>query len=186
MPETGFVLAEPDELLLAKAILDMGAVLVPDLDYPTDEHARIGDIHSFVAHRSLTRLFFVLHPSFQEASLEMREILKDGKQVWYVEQRNGGPAINLLLCVVFSEDQQERISEGSVHHNPIYWCLASNRPAPISLKQFYAGIVKILKSEAQRQKIGKRNYWVGQATSIALASGQLRLGFGPELAATQL
>jgi hypothetical protein len=181
MPETGFVLADADERILVQHILNSGAVLVPDLHYPTDQPIEISDIESFALHRARTRLFFVIHPSFFEVPLEMRQILKDGQQVWYVGQRSGGPAITLLLCVVFHERDRLRISEGSIHHYPTYWHPNQfvNRPAPEPLRQFYAATVKVLKSTAHKHKIGKRNYWIGRQTGDALNDGELDLGFGP-------
>jgi hypothetical protein len=187
MPEAGFVLAGSDELALANAVLDMGAVLVPDLHYFTDRPSEIRDTQSFITNRGHTRLFFVLHPTFQEGPLEMRQIVKDGKPSWYVGRRSGGPAITLLFCVLFDRNNMNFISEGSAHHYPSYWyrSLEANRPASASLKEFYGKLVAHLKSNARKQKIGKRNYWIGKATAAALDSGKLELGFGPKETALQ-
>ncbi len=187
MPETGFVLTGPDELSLTEAILQTGAVLIPDLHYPDDRPVQIGDLQSFGENRKHTRLFFVLHPTFQEEPLEMREIVKDGKPSWYVGQRNGGPAITLLFCVTFERNHKKFISEGSVHHYHSYWYrnLEVNRPASTPLKEFYGKIVAHLKLNARKQKVGKRNYWIGEATGSELAREELQLGFGPEGAASQ-
>lgn len=91
MPETGFVLSGSDELVLTQEILKMGAVIVPDLHYPNDRPIQISDLPSFGENRKHTRLFFVLHPTFQEEPLEMREIVRDGRPSWYVGPRSGGP-----------------------------------------------------------------------------------------------
>jgi hypothetical protein len=165
----------------------MGAVLVPDLHYPNDRPVKIGDLQSFNENRNHTRLFFLLHPTFQEEPLEMREIVRDGKPSWYVGQRNGGPAITVLFCPVFERNDTKFISEGSVHHYPSYWYrnLEVNQPASPTLKQVYRKIVAHLKLNARQQKVGKRNYWIGNATASALAREELQLAFGPEGAASQ-
>jgi hypothetical protein len=182
MPEIGFVLTGSDELALTQEILKMGAVLVPDLHYPSDCPVQIRDLQSFGENRKHTRLFFVLHPTFQEEPLEMREIFKDGKPSWYVGQRNGGPAITLLFCVTFERNDKKFISEGSVHHYPsyLYRNLKVNRPASTPLKEFFAKLAAHLKSIARKHNVGKRTYWIGEATDSELASKELQLGFGPE------
>jgi hypothetical protein len=69
-----------------------------------------------------------------------------------------------------------------VHHYPsyLYRNLKVNRPASTPLKEFFAKIAAHLKSIARKQNVGKRIYWIGEATDSELASKELQLGFGPE------
>lgn len=96
MPQTEIICARPDKVDLLKCFLELGCSIVPDRHYPTptySEYRRIEEIESFVEDEFL----FALHEDYRESPLEVRRVEKGGEVIHYVSQRNGSPAVELLI-----------------------------------------------------------------------------------------
>lgn len=120
MPELGFVLSASEETNVLKLVFDQGGWLVPDLNYTIPQYVTIGSYETYLDYRKQTRLFFILHPSYLKSPLDLHSIEKDGRTVYFIMQRNGGPTIDFLSCVEYKEKGKAYISTGSLSHYPTY------------------------------------------------------------------
>ena len=178
MAELGFVLTKQEEEGLIRHALGRGCWLVPDVDYESPEPIRITTYEQYEGCRKSTRLFFILHPSFSGAPLEMRETIKDNRRVFFVVQRNGGPTIDFLSSVEFSEAGQAKINPGFLAHHKTYWDprAQKNESVPAALPEFYRDLSAEAKKLTVREKVGVRVYWIGREVQRLIESRKLQLG----------
>ena len=181
MPELGFVLTKQEEEGVIRHALSRGAWLVPDIDYKTSEPTRITTYEEYEECRKSTRLFFILHPSFSDTPLEMRETVKDRRQVFFVMPRNGGPSVEFLSSVEFSESGRAKINPGFIAHHKTYWNPRTQRndAVPAALLELYRELSAEAKRVAMREKVGVRVYWIGRVVRRLMEAGKLQLGIAP-------
>ncbi len=178
MAEFGFVLSKREEEALVRAALDSGAWLVPDVDYKTPEAARISTYTEYEGYRGSTRMFLIVHPSYFAAPLEMKETSKEGKCVYFIMQRNGGPTIEFMSSVEFREAGRAKINPGFLAHHKTFWNPKTHRneDMPAALLKLYRELSSIAKKIATRQKVGMRTYWIGNVVKDLIEAGKLCLG----------
>jgi hypothetical protein len=178
MAELGFILSKMEEGLLVQDVLDMGAWLVPDIHYQTPELARITMLGDYERFRKVTRLFFILHPSYLRVPLDVREASKEGKSVYFIMQRNGGPTIDFLSSVEFSEGGEHRIKPGFIAHYSTFWNTETqqNEKMPAALLKLYRELSGLVRRLSTPRRTGVRTYWIGKEVQQLLAAGSLHLG----------
>lgn len=178
MAELGFILSKEEEEGLVVRALDASAWLVPDIDHQAPEPLRVTTLREYEECRKSTRMFFIQHPSYVKGPLEMREALKDGKRVFFVMQRNGGPAIEFMSSVEFAEGGRAKINPGFLGHHKTFWNPATqrNEEMPTDLLRLYRELSTEVKRMATREKVGVRTYWIGNVIQDRINTGSLRLG----------
>lgn len=178
MPELGILLTPAEENALVSHCLSLGAVLIPDIEYHSDRYVEVANNKMFCHYRDITRLFYVVHGSYIVRPLEMRMLHKDGRDTWYIVQRNGGPSIDLFLTASSSENSGKRVIPGFVAYHKTFWNAdaSENQEPPLSLIRFYSEIKSAIQAKAIRRVIGKRAFWVGREMVSLLNSGSAILG----------
>lgn len=178
MAELGFILSRQEEEALVRSALDVGASLVPDMDYTTPDAAQITTYPEYEEHRRQTRMFFILHPSYVTAPIGLRETPKDNKRVFFIVQRTGGPTVDFLSSVEFSEAGRSKINPGFLAHHKTFWNTKTqrNEDMPAALLELYRELSLAVKRMAIRQRVGVRTYWVGKAVQKLIENGVLDLG----------
>jgi hypothetical protein len=168
---------EEEEGVIRSALL-LGAWLVPDIGHQTSTPLQIKTYEEFKEHRKSTRLFFIIHPSFYTVPLEMRETVRDGRHVFMVMQHNGGPAIEFLSSVEFTEGEQRKINPGFLAHHKTFWNpkVHENQAMPPTLLQLHSELCAQVKKVARREKVGVRVYWIGRAVRQLIEAAKLHLG----------
>ena len=178
MPELGFILTTEEEEGVIRSALRNGAWLVPDIGHETSEPLQIKTYEEYERCRKSTRLFFIIHSSFYKVPLEMRETVREGQHVFVVMQRNGGPVIEYLSSVEFSEGGQANINPGFLAHHKTFWNpkAQENQAVPTTLLELYRELCAEAKNVARREKVGVRVYWIGRAVRQLIEAGKLHLG----------
>ncbi len=178
MPETSIVFNREDEELLVSAMLRAGARFVA-MRQTVPEYDEISDLKSFKAKRASEGFFCALHDSYFQEPLSLWRVDAGYHEGTYtVEQRVGGPAIDVLCCVEYSEDNTEWISGGSIGYYKTYKSLISGEyePTPKSLITFYKKIIKEIKVDGKViQGSFGRKWLVGPSALARLKNGDIKL-----------
>jgi hypothetical protein len=178
MTELGILLTSSEERSLVEFVLSKGAFLVPDIDYSSGEYVAIRSLSDFLRYRAATRLFFIVHEDYLIAPLEMRQTVKGGNLVYYVMQRNGGPTIDFLSTVEFTENSEAKVNPGYVAYHRTFWNpkIGENEKPPNSMVRLFGEIRSFIRNMATAAKLGKRTYLIGEEMNAALKRGTKTLG----------
>jgi hypothetical protein len=97
----------------------------------------------------------------------------EGRVVFYVAPKIGGPTLDLLGPYEFAENGKTRIGGGFISYHPSYWNTQtlSDEVAPLALKAFYKKLLNYVRANAVKTKAGKRTYWVGTSTTTLFREG---------------
>jgi hypothetical protein len=98
MPQLDAFFAEEDLHEIAGAALAAGCRVVPDLDYDQAQPLELGSLDEVVHVRRERApvMFFLVSERYRRGPLQMRAVEKSGKLVHYIEQRHGGPTVDLF------------------------------------------------------------------------------------------
>jgi hypothetical protein len=107
MPQLSLYQTEEDELNVVNAAFEAGCWIVPDLDYEAPEAQVLKTGESFKQARRDERHFFILHKRFMRSPLHMRQILKHGRNVFYVSPSEGGPFLEFLGGGIIEDNESE-------------------------------------------------------------------------------
>jgi len=178
VPQTDLLFGRAETEEFVRFIMAMGAWLVPShLNGP--DVIRICDIAEFQACLdSAEKLFHIQHEDFNRCPLEVRNVrTEDGREVFYVAQRTGGPTLDLLGPYEFQENGKVRIGGGFISHYPSYWNTRTqaNEAAPPAQKAFYRQLLTYIRANAVKTKAGMRTYWVGNSTATLFRQGTAAL-----------
>jgi len=185
MPELGFILGKEEEARIIQCALNHGAWIVPDIGHESAEPLRVSTYAEYEVVRKSTRLFFIMHESYYMVPLEMIETVRDGRRVFTVMQRNGGPSIEFLSSVEFCENGQLKINPGFLAHHNTFWNqrAKANQSPPSPLLNLYRTLCAEGKNVARREKVGVRVYWIGREVRQRIDEGKLQLGIAKKLPA---
>lgn len=177
MAEVGLYLTEKDELIIVAAALAMGCRIIPDVNYPSAEYESLSSGAGYTLNRLQTRLFYFWSRGFSRYPIELCNIEKDGRSVYFIAA--GGPVIHFMGGGVFDEDGSSFIRPGFISHSVRYRNTSngSMEKPPIKLITAYKSLVKIAQKSATRIKPGKRVFWLGPDARKAVENGTKLVGF---------
>lgn len=179
MAELTLYLTENDELPIVALAMEMGCRLIPDLNYPVPQYDSVTTIESYRLYRDRTRLFLLVSDRFYLSPLEMRSIKKDGKTIYYLSQRSGGPTIQFLGGGVFEEHGSKFVRPGDIGYHSTYQSTTSStieKPPP-ELVDTYKGLQKLIRRSFSHSKPAKVSLWVGPEAVDAVKHGAKLVGF---------
>lgn len=176
MSQIDLLISDADRSELLKWVLRQGASIVPDA------HFEQATYWSVTSSDQLSRLldhrqYFLLRSDWQQEDLVMRPVVNiERGQGFYIAQRQGGPALNLLL---YPETQEVSpvLGRGALHYYPFYYSGADRRQIapPGPMKDFFADFAKRLKSEGVSLKGKERVAWLSHASAAAVSAGALQV-----------
>lgn len=176
MPEISFVFDPEDERRLISTILQKGARLVADRQ-PLPIPEEISDFDAFVVKRRTDRLFFCVHDYYQQWPLSLKRINRGFYEgTFSVEQRIGGPAIDVLLSANYEKDGKRFVSDGSIGTYPSYENPNSGAMElpPATLTTFYRALIKQIKVDCAVIKGNSGRKWlIGPNTLRRLKTEEL-------------
>src|SRR5438874_12294895 len=123
MPQTDAYLCETDIIQVAKLLFQQEAAIIPDLDYSRRELLQISDLKSLqrLLDDSIPLLLFAVSPKWQRSPLEMQSTIKQGKKVFFVVQKSGGPSIDIFYPRPLEVRGSLAIPHGFVAYHDCYW-----------------------------------------------------------------
>jgi hypothetical protein len=172
MPQLDFYLDEDDKLDFMSFVFSEGGYIIPALNYDKPIYTVIKSSDQYRPFVNRSILFFIVHDSYFKYPLTWETVNKEGKEVFYIPQRTGGPTIDFYSPGLIDGTGVRIIGQGNISYYPSYQNLLqrSNVEAPESQRAFY----KKISSQIKRGfaiKLSKRTYWVGNKTLESLRGG---------------
>lgn len=171
MAQMDFYLSRQDKIELVEFLFLKGAKLVPSLHYPTEGYIELSTLDEYEKHVDENILIHITHPSFTTRRLEMDFFEKDGKRVFYICQRYGGPTIDFYSPGKIIENGISFIGPGFISIYPYSWNGKEKVPASSELKSFYKDTSTFIKNRSTRLKNGRREYQITTGTIQAIQNG---------------
>lgn len=162
MAQLDFYLDAKDKIDLMSFVFGEGGYIVPALHYDRPEYSVIKSVDEYLPYVNKNLLLFIAHESYSKEPLTLEKVNKEGKEIFYIPQRVGGPTIDFYSPGVIEENSVQFIGQGNISYYTSYQSSIqrSNVQAPEPQKFFY----KKLTSEIKKGfaiKLSKRTYWVG-------------------------
>jgi hypothetical protein len=175
MPQLSLYQTEEDELNVVNAAFEAGCWIVPDLDYEAPEAQVLKTGESFKQARRDERHFFILHKRFMRSPLHMRQILKHGRNVFYVSPSEGGPFLEFLGGGIIedNESNSRHIRSGFLAYSSSYWDaeITKKEESPPELADTYKQLSKVIRATSTRIKPGRSVFWLGNYAKAQLLTG---------------
>lgn len=168
MAEQKVYISDQDRKDLFDFILLNGGQVVPNLMYKTNEYVTVNDSSKFldIVEKETVR-FFILSNAFSTKPLIIEQNQFSAEPIFSINQRTGGPYINLALYRGFAEDATIRHKSTYIHIYPKYINpdnYFEEFKASEELKAYYKMLVKFLKSKCKSVQIKGKRYWIGKST----------------------
>lgn len=169
--QADFYLSKEDKLGLAELIFSKGARLVPSLHYDSERYIELCSVKDYEEYVDRNILMHIIHPSFSKMNLEFDSFEKDGKKVFYLLQRYGGPTVDFYSSGKIFKDGVNYIGSGFISIFSYYWKGKEKIQATEHLKSFYKGLSSHLKSHSNLIKYSKRVCYVGSGAAQLVLQG---------------
>lgn len=175
MSEASFFLMPPEiEELLAR-LLEEGCWIVLDKRYeePQMEIVRSRESLARTLRAANNHGFFVMSERTRRSGLVLREFVKDGKRMWYVPQRTGGPSLDLFYWAPRPMGSGLVLPPGLLAYHSAYIDSGTGMSvrAPTELKELYGVVLARMRQICSRVKLGSRGYLLSHQTSDFLKGG---------------
>lgn len=172
MAQLNFYLGEEDKINLMSFIFSEGGYIIPALQYDKSNYTVIKSTEDYLPFVNKSVLLFIVHESYFQEPLAWDTIKKEGRELFYIPQRTGGPTIDFYSPGIIDKDGIRFIGQGSISYYASYQSIVqrSNIEAPESQKIFYRKLCSRIK-KGFAIKLSKRIYWVGNRTLTSLRNG---------------
>jgi hypothetical protein len=164
MAMTEFYFNDLEIRKLVEFINSLGGKIIPDILYDQAEYRILKDYEEFnIILNDQTVHFFVIDNSFMKEDLKVtrNRYLEDNK--YYINQRKGGPYIDLFFFRGFSDDAiiKYKRSEISTYSKFIHFEGHEEFKATDELIEYYKYILAYIKKNSKRVKINNRYFNIG-------------------------
>ena len=150
MAQLDFYLSTEDKIDLMSFIFSEGGYIVPDINYEKPTYNLVKDLEGYSPFVEQNILFFIVHDSYLREPLSVRSISKDGKELFYIPQRNDGPTIDFYSSGRIEKGGEDFIGSGNISHYSTYFSSSQNInvDVPEQLKQFYKKVSSHIKKNS--------------------------------------
>ena len=102
MAETDFILSPDEQLALMEFLLAQDVEFVPSLDYASKEFWVLGssaELLALIRKRKLTGLVFLPKRDSRPYKFELRHVVKNDRDIYYISARLGTPCMDFSPCI---------------------------------------------------------------------------------------
>ncbi len=139
--------------------------LIPDIAFNSDQYTVISTYEDFYkCQQTETAHFFLIAKDFYIESLVVtRNRFMKGEK-YTVNQREGGPYIDLMFFREYPEDAviHHKASTIDIYAKFIHAHDNAEFKATNELKEYYSDIVRYIKSKCKIIKLNNKKYWIGK------------------------
>ena len=178
MPDLVMYLTEDDQRRFVDFVLGTGAFLIPDMHVENPSFPTIVSLAQYESYRArLVSKYYIQRDDFTRFSPTARSIQQDGRMIYYVSQREGGPFVDFSGGGTHQENDCTVVRAGGFGHYPTYFQADVEYPAPETLKRYHAELRKYLLRGAMRLGRTKTKPWILAGAVEAIHSGGKLGGF---------
>lgn len=165
MAEMDFYINDNERKKMFEFLISENFKLVPDMRYYLDKYDFVESPEDFLRYiENVTVRFFILSHKYSIYPLYLTQNRYMSEAAFYVNQRWGGPYIDLALYRGFADDAAIKCKCTTLTYYSRYIKLQEEYQefkATNDLITNFDRIVKYLKSKCKRIKVENRWYWVG-------------------------
>ena len=93
MAQVEFYMNTQDKIDFVNYVISVGFSLVPSIHYPQKKYHVINKTEDYLPYSKQHMTFSLIHKTYNSCPLELRPIEKNGKKLFYIMPKNGGPVI---------------------------------------------------------------------------------------------
>lgn len=173
MAEFNFYINEKERAELISYILSKGTKIVPDAMYSTEEYLILNSIEDYFHAMNIGECkFFLLDNIYtKEPILNSRNRFSE-KPIYSIEQRKGGPYIDLFFFLGHSSDAifPYKRSWLSYYDRFIHYNSYEEFKVPESLKVYFRDLVRFIKTICRSVKRSGKTFWVSEEVLEEISS----------------
>jgi hypothetical protein len=174
MAQIDFSICDFEIDALVEFIFSTGSTLAYNLDYDNPHEKTAKTLNEFIGINIRKGLFFIRNNTFSREPLSFRGIEKNGKRIFFIEQKVGGPTLELFLTQEYCEDGVEFIASSFLSHYP-YYISSFDETIYIEVSSqqrlLFKEITNFIKKRSKKIKSKKRTYFLSQAVIQKIKSG---------------
>ena len=174
MAQLDFSIYGSETELLIEFIFSTGSKIVYDLDYDTPQKLRANNLLEFKRINKRSGLFFIENDLFSNEPLSFKNIQKNGEEKFYIEQRKGGPTLELFLTQPYFKQTIEFIGHGFISYYSYYISsINSKEHLKVSNEQkiLFKKITDYLRSRSQMVSGKNRKYFISHSVIEKINTG---------------
>lgn len=164
MPQVDIFLSEQDVEEIVGYVFEHGCRIAADINYKDPVPGFVYSVEEFRELRGKQKptLFFILSDKWQRTSLVLKPLIKNEDRFYYIQQKSGGPTIDLFAPFEYKSESGVYLPHGFLSFHSKYWNQATkeNEPAPSELKSFFRELKKDVFTEADLVTGKNRKYMV--------------------------
>jgi hypothetical protein len=163
---------------LVQWLLDRQCEFIPDLHYPSSSFDRITDLPTLQSLSRSTPRFYIVREDLIESPLKLREVSTTEKHFFYIEQRTGGPTLDLYWGRQFERDGCPHLSATELSYDSWYESSitgAREKPSK-AFRNLYGAAARTVRVSRRRIKPGVREFWISPALGELVRSGWILVG----------
>lgn len=171
--------AIPEEIVeLVQWLLDRHCEFIPDLHYEFSSFNRIAELPTLQSLAKSTPQFYVVREDLIESPLKMREVTTDDKHFFYIEQRTGGPTLDLYWGRQFERDGLMHLSATELSYYSWHQSSSSGKRETPSkaLRDLYSEFARTVRASRRKIKPGKREFWISPNVEKLVRAGSVLVG----------
>ncbi len=179
MPEYEFILDKTEVSKLIESILNTRARFIPFLCYETPKPKilkSLEEVSNIANSKSLAGPIFIIWDDVSVYPLEFVDIIKEDKKYYFLNQRHGGPYMELYLSnKIISKNTDNGIRSGAISYYKSFY-IGENYSVigiPEKIKIIFKELSKFIRSISIKMKTEKANriYWIGKGVVDAIHRG---------------
>jgi len=169
-----FILSEKERINVIQFALKNGCKIIPACHYSSEKYRIITDFDQYLQYSAEEPLLFMVNDKYSFYPLELDFFQRDGKKIWYINQRQGGPTIDFYSPII-GEKTEKIIGPGFIGIYEYYYH-GNNKITPNSeLKNLFKAFKSYIESITKPIVLSKRTYWLGKYTAGQALNGNLKL-----------
>jgi hypothetical protein len=165
MPEFTFYINDEQRMKLVSSILGEKTIIIVDESYTTKDVNIIQSLEDYsLSMNKGESKFFLLNDKYTVEPIINSKNRFSEKPLYSIEQRKGGPYIDLFFYLGFSEDDTIRYKKSVIDHYSrfIHYDTYDEFVAPNGLKLFFQELVHLIKAMCKTiEKEGKK-FWISE------------------------
>lgn len=166
MPQMDFYINDSERVELFDFLDINDAIIVPDLMYESNRFIEVESSKHFIELIEMSTVrFFIYSKCFSKQGFLMEQNQFIKKPTFSIQQRYGGPYINIALYRGHAADAEPKYKRTEIHYYSKYINLENyfeEIPASIELKAYFKSIVKYLKLKCKLSSIEGKKYWISK------------------------
>jgi hypothetical protein len=145
--------------------------LIPDNHYLTENYLILNSLHDAEPFLEKNVVFHLIHDSFSKNNLLLRKIEKQGKEIYYILPKYGGPTLDSYLNGI--AETKGIYSTNFIAYYSKYFINDVELPASQELKTMFKLLSNYIKKNSKSYKFLNKTVWIGNDNDQEIVASKL-------------